>query len=168
MSKNYKNLVKKVNEEFSIVTVKPQLVLGKRKTGPYKIIGEMIPEICQFATENGIQMIGPPVYICHETSVEEATKADKEDNADVEVAIPILKRGKETDEISCYELPAAKMVKTVHKGPYREEGATYEKLFAWLEKNNKTIVGPMREIYLNDPHVVSEEELLIEIYTPID
>ena len=153
--------MKNLNEQFSIVNVKPQLVLGKRKIGPYKLIGDLIPEICDYAAQNGIQMIGPPMYICHETSVEEATRADKEGNADVEVAIPILKRGKETDEITCYELPAAKMVKTLHKGPYREEGATYEKLFAWLKKNNKTIFGPMREIYVKDPHVVSEEELLI-------
>jgi len=157
-----------MNGEFSIVNMEPQLVLGTRKTGPYKIIGDMIPEIYQFAAQNGIQIIGPPMYICHETNVEDATKADNEENADVEVAVPILKRGKETDEISCYELPSAKMVKTVHKGPYREEGATYEKLFVWLEKNNKTIMGPMREIYLNDPHAVSEEGLLIEIYTPIE
>ncbi|PVX23405.1 MAG: transcriptional regulator [Candidatus Bathyarchaeum sp.] len=157
-----------MSQKFSILNVEPQLVLGTKKQGPYKIIGEMIPQICQYAAQNGIQMIGPPMYICHETSVETATKADKEGNANVEVAIPILERGKETDEITCYELPAAKMVKTVHKGPYREEGATYEKLFAWLEENNKTITGPMREIYLNDPHAVSEDDLLIEIYAPID
>jgi len=151
-----------------MMNVESQLVLGIRKTGPYKTIGIMIPELCQFAAQNGIQMIGPPMYICHETSVEEATKADKENKADVEVAIPILERGKETEEMTCYELPAAKMVKTLHNGPYREEGTTYEKLFAWLKANNKTIVGPIREIYLNDPHEVSEDNLLIEIYTPID
>ena len=158
----------KLSQEFVIMHVEPQLVLGMRKTGPYKTIGIMIPELCQFAAQNGIQMIGPPMYICHETSVEEATKADKENKADVEVAIPILERGKETEEMTCYELPSAKMVKALHKGPYREEGTTYEKLFAWLKANNKTIVGPIREIYLNDPHEVSEDNLLIEIYTPID
>ena len=157
-----------MKEEFSIVNVEPQLVLGMRKKGPYRLIGELIPQICMFATQNGIQMIGPPMYICHEPSAEEAVKADKEGTADVEVAVPILKRGKETDEITCYELPSAKMVKTLHKGPYQEETATYEKLFAWLEQNNMTITGPMREIYLNDPHEVPEEELLIEIYAPID
>ena len=157
-----------MSKDYSIINVEPKLVLGMRQTGPYSIIGVMIPELCDYATENGIQMIGPPIYICHETSAEEATKADKENNADVEVVIPILKRGKESEVISCYELPAAKMVKTLHKGPYREEGATYEKLFAWLEANNKTIVAPIREVYLNDPHEVSEDELLIEIYAPID
>ena len=128
----------------------------------------MIPEICQFAAQNGIQMIGPPMSICHETSPEEAMKADKENNADVEVIVPIAQRGKETEEITCYELPAAKMVKILHKGPYQEETATYWKLFAWLEKNKNTIVGPIREIYLNDPHEVPEEELLIEIYALIE
>jgi AraC family transcriptional regulator len=155
-------------EEISIVNVKPQLVLGMRKRGPYQIIGIMILEICEFATENGIQMIGPPMYICRETSAEEAVRADRECNADVEVLVPILKRGKETEEISCYELPGAKMAKIMHKGPYQEETATYEKLFAWLEKNNKAVMGPMREIYLNDPLEVAQEELLVEIYAPID
>lgn len=157
-----------MTDDVSIVNMEPQLVLGTRKRGPYKIIGYIIPEIWQFAAQNGIQLIGPLMYICHETNVEDATKADKEGNADVDVAVPILKWGKETDDISCYELSSAKMVKTVHKCPYREEGATYEKLFAWLEKNDKTVMGPMREIYLNDPHAVSEEGLLIEIYAPID
>lgn len=157
-----------MSQDYSIVNVEPKLVLGMRQTGPYSIIGVMIPELCDYASENGIKMIGPPMYICHETSAEEATKADKENNADVEVVIPIVKRGKETEVITCYELPAAKMVKTLHKGQYREEGATYEKLFAWLKANNKKIVAPIREMYLNDPHEVSEEDLLIEIYAPID
>lgn len=148
--------------------MEPQLVIGMRKTGPYRNIAVMIPQICQYAAQNGIQMIGPPMYVCHETSAEQAIKADKEGNADVEVAVPIAKRGKETDEIKCYELPAAKMAKILHKGPYQQETATYEKLFAWLAENNKTITGPMREIYLNDPHEVPQEELLIEIYAPIE
>jgi effector-binding domain-containing protein len=157
-----------LSKEISIIDVTPQLVLGRKRRGPYKSIAVMIPEICQFAAQNGIQMIGPPMFICHETSPEEAMKADKENNADVEVVVPIAQRGKETDELTCYELPAAKMAKILHKGPYQEETATYLKLFAWLEKSKKTVVGPMREIYLNDPHEVPEEELLIEIYAPIE
>lgn len=157
-----------MNQEISIVNMKPQLVLGIRKRGPYQSIAVLIPQICQFAAQNGIQMVGPPMFICHETSTEEAMKADKEGNADVEVAVPVAQRGEETDEVTCYELPAAKMAKIIHKGPYQAETATYQKLFAWLEENNKTITGPTREIYLNDPHEVPEEELLIEIYAPID
>ena len=157
-----------MKNEISIVNMEPQLVIGMRKTGPYKNIGIMIPQICQYAVQNGIQLIGPPICVCRETSAEEAVKADKSGNADIEVAVPIAQRGKETDEIKCYELPAAKMAKIVHKGPYQEETVTYQKLFDWLEENNKAITGPMREIYINNPHVVPQEELLIEIYAPID
>ena len=157
-----------MSKEVSIVDVKPQLVLGMRKRGPYQSIAVLIPQICQFAAQNGIQMIGPPMFICHEKSPEEAKEADQKGNADVEVAVPIAQGGEESEEIKCYELPGAKMAKIMHKGPYREEPATYQKLFAWLEENNETVVGPMREIYLNDPHEVSEKELLIEIYAPID
>lgn len=157
-----------MNCEISVVNVKPQLVLGMRKRGPYPNIAIMIPQICQFAAQNGIQLIGPPMFICHEKSAEEAMKADKEGNADIEVAVPVGQRGKESEEITCYELPAAKMAKIIHKGPYQEEPATYQKLFDWLEENKKAIVGPFREVYLNDPHEVPPEELLIEIYAPID
>ena len=135
-----------LSEEISIVNVKPQLVLGMRKTGPYQSIAVMIPQICQFAAQNGIQMIGPPLFVCHETSPEAAIQADKEGNADVEVAVPIAMCGEETEEIKCYKLPGAKMAKIIHKGPYREETATYQKLFAWLEENGKAAAdgSPLR------------------------
>jgi len=31
----------------------------------------------------------------------------------------------------------------------------------------KTIIGPIREVYLNDPTTVKKEEILNEIYAPI-
>jgi effector-binding domain-containing protein len=157
-----------MKQEVTIVTVKPQLVLGMRKKGPYRSIGEMIPQICQFAVQNNIPLVGPPMYICHEMSPEEAQTADKQNSADVEVAVPVAKKGKETPEIKCYELSGGKMAKILHKGPYETETATYQTLFQWLEENNKKITGLMREIYMNDPHEVSPQELLIEIYVPIE
>jgi AraC family transcriptional regulator len=60
------------------------------------------------------------------------------------------------------------MAKTHHKGPYEECGPTYEKLFAWLAANGKKIVGPTRELYLNDPHEVPPEEILTEIFAPVE
>jgi effector-binding domain-containing protein len=45
---------------------------------------------------------------------------------------------------------------------------TYEKLFAWIEESGKRLVGPTREVYLNDPREVPPEELLTEVYTPME
>ena len=60
------------------------------------------------------------------------------------------------------------MAKTVHKGPYEECGPTYENLFKWIGENGKKITGPTREVYLNDPREVPKEEILTEIYAPIE
>jgi hypothetical protein len=35
-----------MHKEVSIVDVKPQLVLGMRKRGPYQSIAVLIPQIC--------------------------------------------------------------------------------------------------------------------------
>ncbi|MDY6965061.1 MAG: GyrI-like domain-containing protein [Halobacteriota archaeon] len=154
--------------DISIVEVEPQLVLGMRKRGKYEEIAVLMSKIFPFAIQKGIQIQGPPIFVCHEMGAEEAMKADSEGNADVEVAVPISGKAEETDEIKCYELPGGRMAKTVHKGPYEDCGPTYERLFTWLKDNGKKIMGPMREVYLNDPNEVPPEEILTEIYAPIE
>ena len=154
-------------EEVTIVEVKPQLVLGMRRRGKYEEIGVMLPQIVQHIIEKGVQIAGPPVFVCHETSAEEVKKADSEGNADVEVAWPIAVEMEGTGEMTCYELSGGKMARIVHKGPYQACESTYEKLFAWIAQNGKIIAGPLREVYLNDPREVPEEEILTEIYAPI-
>ena len=59
------------------------------------------------------------------------------------------------------------MAKIIHKGRYQDCAPTYEKLFNWLAENKKQIIGPTREVYLNDPSEVAEEDLITEIYAPI-
>ena len=154
--------------DITVVEVKPQLVLGMKKRGRYEEIATMLPKVFEFAVEKKAQIQGPPIFVCHELTPEEAEKAQKEGNADVEVAVPISEKIEESDEIKCYELPGGKMAKTIHKGAYQDCGPTYLKLYDWLSENNKKIVGPIREVYLNDPTEVKEEDILTEIYAPID
>ena len=155
-------------EEITVVELKPQLVLGMRKRGHYEQIAIMLPKVCEFAVEKGAQIQGMPTFICHEITPEKVMQADAEGNADVEVAIPIATPIEGSGDIKSYELPGGKMAKIIHKGPYQECTPTYEKLFEWIEKNGKKIIGPTREIYLNDPNEVPPEEILTEIYAPID
>lgn len=155
-------------DNTTVVYVKPQLVLSMRKIGGYEEIAPMIQKLCEFAAGKNIEMIGPPLFICHEMTEKEATEAYEQKNADVEVAIPISKYIEGTDEAKCYELPGGKMANIVHKGPYEDCTPTYEKLYAWLEENNKKLIGPTREVYLNDPRKVPPEEILTDIYAPIE
>jgi effector-binding domain-containing protein len=156
-----------VMTEIAVVETKPQLVLGLRQRGGYAEISSMIRRLFEFAMGERIAVTGPPIFVCHEMTPQEAVKADQEKNADLEVAVPIAEEVDGTDDIKCYQLPGGKMAKTLHKGPYEDCGPTYEKLFTWLRENEKILAGPTREMYLNDPREVPPEEILTEIYAPI-
>jgi effector-binding domain-containing protein len=154
-------------EEITIVEVPNQKVIGIRKKGKYELIGQLLPELYQYAASRGAEFTGPPLFICHEKSVEDVMKAAQEGNADIEIAFPIKDDIEETDDMKCYELQGGKMAKIIHKGPYEKCEPTYNKLYAWIKENGKTIAGPTREAYLNDPNEVGMEEALTEIYAPI-
>jgi len=155
-------------DEINIVDVGAQLVLGIRKRGRYEDMAVMIPKVCEFAVAQNIRIVGPPVSVCHEMSAEEAVKANEEGNADVDVAVPVSHRVDDADDIRCYELPGGRMAKIIHKGPYQDCATTYGRLFTWLQENGKKMNGPTREVYLNDPREVPPEEILTEIYAPIE
>jgi AraC family transcriptional regulator len=114
--------------EITIVDEKPKLVAGMRKRGHYKEIAEMLPALFEYVMSQGAVIAGPPLYIMHEKSVEDAVKADEAGNADIEVCVPIAERIPETDEIKCYALSGGKMAKIIHKGPYEASGPVYERL----------------------------------------
>lgn len=156
--------------EVTVVELGSQRVLGMRRKGAYREIAVMLPGVFEFAFSKNVQIAGYPVFLCHEITPEEVQKADNDGNADIEVAVPISGSVEITgnEEIREYELPGGKMAKIVHKGPYEECSPTYEKLFSWITEEGKRIIGPIREVYLNDPREVPPEEILTEIYAPLD
>jgi effector-binding domain-containing protein len=150
------------------IQMEPMMVLGMRKKGHYKEIANMLPAVFEYAVHKGADLLGPAIFVCHESSKEEMMKADAEGTADIEVAVPVGAEVEGTEDIAYYELPGGKMAKTVHKGPYEECDVAYDRLLAWLEENGKRITGPMREHYLNDPREVPPDEILTEIFAPIE
>ncbi|MDD1754010.1 MAG: GyrI-like domain-containing protein [Methanothrix sp.] len=153
--------------EIEVVKEAPKLVAGMRKPGHYREIAKMLPALFEYVISRSAPIAGQPMFLWHEKSVEEAMAADEAGRADIEVCLPIATRIPETAEIKCYELPGATMARMVHKGPYESSGTAYEKLFAWIEENGKTLSGPVREEYLNDPREVGPQEILTVIYAPI-
>lgn len=154
--------------DIMVEDVEPKNVIALRREGSFEEIGKMISELCTFAGRKGIQLAGPPIYICHETGSEEAKAADSTGTADLEVAVPVVGDAEESGEVEAYELQGGKMAKIVHKGPFDGVGSTYQRLFKWMAENGKQVTGPTREVYLSDPTEVQPEELMTEIYAPID
>ncbi|MBE0427928.1 MAG: hypothetical protein ACNA7I_04350 [Candidatus Methanoperedens sp.] len=46
-----------------------------RKIGGYEEIAPMIKKLCEFVDGKNIEMIGPPIFVCHEMTVKEVIKA---------------------------------------------------------------------------------------------
>jgi len=155
-------------DEIQMVELEPVNVIGIRKRGAYHDTANLIPKMFEHAIANGLEITGPPIFLCHELTMEEVERAVRENSADLEVALPVSGNVRETDEISSYVLPRVKMVKTVHKGPYEKVGETYNRLFEWMAKNGRETKGPYREYYLNDPREVPPEEILTEVYAQIE
>ena len=153
--------------EITLVDVESQFVLGMRKRGAYEEIAGVLDELFQYARSHGAEIVGPPIAIMHEAGREEAEMADREKNAVLDMALPVANEVEGTDAITGYLLHGGTMAKTVHKGPYEDCGPAYTGLLEWIQKSGKRIIGPPREVYLNDPREVPPEELLTEIYAPV-
>lgn len=59
------------------------------------------------------------------------------------------------------------MVSLIYTGSYEDVGVAYTKAFKYINENNFAVVDHSREIYLNDPNTVNEEELMTEIQIPV-
>jgi effector-binding domain-containing protein len=56
----------------------------------------------------------------------------------------------------------------LHRGDYSSLFQTYKQIAEWIEHQGYTISGPPFEVYLNDPRELPANELLTEVYFPIN
>jgi AraC family transcriptional regulator len=154
--------------EVTLVEVPPQLVLGVQRRGHFSEIPLALGEIVHYAMAHGAQLSGMPTALFHELGKEAMMKADAEGTAVIDVAFPIAAPVEGSEAVTCYELPGGTMAKIVHRGPYEACEPAYIALLDWIVANNYMICDPTREVYLNDPREVPPEEILTEIYAPVE
>ncbi|MDD1677343.1 MAG: GyrI-like domain-containing protein [Methanomicrobiales archaeon] len=155
-------------EEITIVEIPDMRVLGIQRKGSYRLIPDLLLTVYRYAIKNGAVITGPPLFLCHETSPEAVKEANEMGTAHVEVVWPVSGDVKGSGEILAYSIPGGKMVHTVHRGPYETCEPTYLRLFSWIAEHGLAICGPIREMYPNNPHWVPREEIITEIFVPVD
>ena len=64
-------------------------------------------------------------------------------------------------------LAQRRYARTIHLGPYKECGNTYNALIAWLHSQGEEAEGEAFEIYLNSPEEVAEDQLQTEVLVPL-
>ncbi|MBN1149458.1 MAG: GyrI-like domain-containing protein [Anaerolineales bacterium] len=103
--------------------------------------------------ELGEQICGP-AFCLHDVSSQE-----------IECCFPV-KQAIESEAVHCKVLPGGEALSLVHCGPCSRLGESWERLFDYIERNNLPVVGPWREVYLDD-QADSAGALRIELQAPL-
>jgi DNA-binding transcriptional MerR regulator len=94
-----------------------------------------------------------------------------EPDVDAEVGIRIPEPIEPAERIQIRRLPAHDQVAyTVHHGPFREIEPAYRAVFAWIDSNNRTTAGPVRQLVLSVQPECSQldAETVAEIQVPLE
>ena len=152
--------------EVLVKPIQPRLVAGIRATiAGYRDIGSLVGELRCHLLGRDITPgpLSPSLAIYYD-----AEYLDR--GADVEVAVPVERRIRDSARVSVHELPgSATVASVVHQGSYERISDAYRALMAWTQANGYRAGGPNREIYLQgfesgpDPsHFVTELQLPVQ------
>ena len=84
--------------------------------------------------------------------------------------MPVRQR-KDIEGISMRELPAARCISLLHKGPYEQLGSSYAKVLKHVKERGYTILMPTREVYIKGPGMIfkgNPQNYLTEIQIPVE
>lgn len=158
--KEAKRLLENANFAVEEKQVEPMLVAGVRMQGKYTDCGA------------GFSRLGKTIgrYICGKSLCLYYDCEYREDDANFEPCFPIRKRI-EAEGISVHELPGARCLTLLHRGPYDQLGRSYAKILKHARELKAGIVLPTREIYLKGPGMIfkgNPKNYLTEIQLPIE
>jgi len=143
----------------------PIRVAFMRHVGPYDEVGatwdRLLPRLGKEGLLGGDVLI---LGICHDDP--EVTPSEKiRYDACVTVDESFVPEG----EIGVQVIPGGEYAVTTHFGPYQKLGDTYTRLLGqWLPRSGRELRStPCFEVYLNDPQSTEPEDLLTDIYAPL-
>jgi effector-binding domain-containing protein len=86
---------------------------------------------------------------------------------DMEIGISTKNKLKGNDFIKSTKTIDSKYIEAIHYGSYNKLGKTYSKLMKYIKNSNLKFDNYSLEIYVNNPDVVAQSELITKILIPI-
>lgn len=149
----------------TLKTLEPMRVAFMRHVGPYQEVAATWDQLLPFLGKEGL-IGGDATFIglCHDDP--EVTPPDK---LRYDACVTVDQDFAPAGDLGVQTLPGGEYAVTTHFGPYQKLGETYAKLFGeWLPRSGREVGGtPCLEIYLNSPESTEPEELLTDIYVPL-
>lgn len=158
------NVAEASGPEVQVKTAPATSVMCIEHRGPYTELESVLDELITWVMREGHPYSAPPFAILYDDP-QYVPEADLRSD----VCVPMEEEVGGKDRVIRRELPALTVVSSVHKGPYHDVHKAYEVIFDYLKQNNHEyqVAYGCREVYINSPVDVSDEELLTEVQVPI-
>ena len=152
--------------EVRIESVEPMRVAFVRHVGPYGQVGVAWERLCMELGKEGL--LGPTtrfIGLSHDdpdVTTPEKLRYDACVTVDADFA--------PHDDIGVQTIGGGEYVVTTHVGPYDKLSQTYAELLGqWLPRNGRELRSePSLEFYLNASESTEPEDLLTDIYAPLE
>lgn len=129
-----------------ILHVEAQLAAVIRITIPRaqirEVMGPAIQEVMAAGKAQGVGPAGP--WFSHHLRMPSEV-------FDFEVGVPVTKPVQPTGRVIAGSLPAAKIARTIYRGPYEGLGSAWGELMSWIQKQNLSPAGDLWECYAVGP-----------------
>jgi effector-binding domain-containing protein len=142
--------------------IKDTQVAFMRYKGGYDKIPELIAEVVEWVTDKGLNMTGM-IYGAYFNSPEDVPP----EQLRYEIGASFEGSANDEGNVMIKIIPEHTVVATLHKGPYTEVGPVIRGLAEYADKNSYDIIGPVTEVYLNNPNENDPSELLTEVQFPV-
>jgi len=148
--------------DVTLKSIPAQRVAYLRRVIPtYAGVGELFGELFGCIGQLQVRPIGPTILIMYDPEF-------REQDVDVEVAIPVAQAVPAGTPLRDRILPEVQAACVVYQGAYDGIGAAYNAVMAWLEPNGYKIAGPCRENYLHSPGDTTDPaQYVTEIQVPV-
>ena len=102
--------------------------------------------------------------ICHDDP--EVTPAEK---VRYDACLAVNDRVQPEGDIGVQEIGGGEYAVTMHRGPYEELGETYATLCGqWAPQSGRELRAPSLEFYRNSPMNTAPEDLVTDVYMPLE
>lgn len=152
--------------EVTLRTVAAQIVVSRTLTVPTNhevpaYLDEAYGEVYRHIAAAGAQDAGPCLAIWHQPAAVLANEV-------VEAGVPVDRRVAGSADVKVYELPQAQVASAAHHGEFENLTLLHATLLSWIESNKYQIVGPYREVYVNEdgdrPSSVEVQYPVVEVH----
>jgi effector-binding domain-containing protein len=149
---------------IELKTVPEHKVAYIYQIGSYEKIFKCLETVIEWINEKNLKIKDPIYGIYYNSPLEVSTE---ELEWEVGSGFEGKEPEKEDNEVQIQIIPEHKVVSTIFKGPYEEASSVYVDLYNYTTQNNLKIIGPVKEIYLNNPLNNSEDKLNTEVQFPV-